>query len=1006
MNVEVNKLSESILSAVLECISVSIALLCLRVTMSLKPIDDLMQILGIIAQVECIGLGGKITETTWRSILVACGSCGGDIARRISALVFKSMQQYNISPNALTYGQYIKSIGAKTAVSSSVTTSGQWLDPFFYLEEIGRFWFMHKASMGIQDAVFRAKFIAANGRTPTTPVSADTSSRSFYTASSTKCLSSGPVAGVEIERDHLLAIEQDLKLSRGAGLLLMLRPKGTMCDNYSPFPLLSSDINAQTTAVTTVDSISRALQARLDHMYETARAIQQRNYTASLVSSQASSAKELPTLVPLATSSNKIATKMSPSTLSLLSKIGSSLLSSTTKVNAGSSSKSNKSASSLSYGFFKKSNATSFENNRDLDPEKQNQQKTMSEKAELVKRLAAKMTLDEEDESDGGDDDEDKDSIENGLELQKDLQVESSVVSPIKDVDNSPLDTDKTPSSSAVATVSVSSDVITTSSEDAGKANLNKSMGSRHGSKTDVLHGLPVANGQFYNDTIAPIAAPESENSSDLGSISSDLLEPDALNSLILKAMGCLGNSLACLEDKSSHAAGTGSIIGIHSCTPCSECGFTLSEEEVFALWCQSNSADVHSRGVDDIDKSLDRIYCSEATGTAKRGRRDSISVMDAVMSSNAATIYCPRCLETILTPELHVVCYTTSSVEPQERITSKPALEVVWDEHVTHLSPYILYYEVETVLLNLGQKVLNGSYMHKYHPLLYWNIVWYSSRFSLPIGFIHSRSGTDNISPQLGATMDNEGSEGSYSRSIRSDTVPLPSDQEEKYLSVPIIIGWSEKIVQHKVTHTLCSRLSNAMVPCTITVRECFPAASEIDIQMLSEDVVRMLDGSLDGMRQAMLSVARCTSLFKNSSTHNTIYYNTTSFVHRSNDNAIITNSSPNHTTGSKKESEHQSTSVQRMRARVIYTTLLKLSIHFSSFRLYDKRKFNVAILFRDFSLESQYDKLYTDCVKCVLSAKDLEELGCGDEKILLSAAEYLNRETITIRALMGMLL
>ena len=70
--------SQHVISAVLEVLSVSLLLLCTRTLHEAKPVCDMLQVLGILAQADHMRILQRFDETIWRTLLVACASTGGD----------------------------------------------------------------------------------------------------------------------------------------------------------------------------------------------------------------------------------------------------------------------------------------------------------------------------------------------------------------------------------------------------------------------------------------------------------------------------------------------------------------------------------------------------------------------------------------------------------------------------------------------------------------------------------------------------------------------------------------------------------------------------------------------------------------------------------------------------------------------------------------------------------------------------------------------------------------
>ena len=119
-------------------------MLCVRVLKKMRPVNDILQIFGILAQYEQMNLIALIDESVWRSILVACTNCGGNFMRGASCVIYELMKEINIVPDALTYGQYIRAMSA-IKCHTSLRDGNDILDPFLHLEELGMMWFIHRS---------------------------------------------------------------------------------------------------------------------------------------------------------------------------------------------------------------------------------------------------------------------------------------------------------------------------------------------------------------------------------------------------------------------------------------------------------------------------------------------------------------------------------------------------------------------------------------------------------------------------------------------------------------------------------------------------------------------------------------------------------------------------------------------------------------------------------------------------------------------------------------------
>jgi hypothetical protein len=96
-------------------------LLSIRIMKGQRPVQDILQCLGMLQHLQETGVLGSLDETTWRSLLVACGTCGGEFMRRIAMGLFDAMKSAGITPNMLTFGQYTNALAQPDTIRNEVT---------------------------------------------------------------------------------------------------------------------------------------------------------------------------------------------------------------------------------------------------------------------------------------------------------------------------------------------------------------------------------------------------------------------------------------------------------------------------------------------------------------------------------------------------------------------------------------------------------------------------------------------------------------------------------------------------------------------------------------------------------------------------------------------------------------------------------------------------------------------------------------------------------------------
>ena len=109
-----NQEAQLVSRAAADIMTISIMMLCTRTLHDVKPVADMLQVLGILAQADQLGLSSKFDECVWRTMLVSCAHSGGDVMRKSACVIFDSFRHHGagITPDALTYGSYTRALSA------------------------------------------------------------------------------------------------------------------------------------------------------------------------------------------------------------------------------------------------------------------------------------------------------------------------------------------------------------------------------------------------------------------------------------------------------------------------------------------------------------------------------------------------------------------------------------------------------------------------------------------------------------------------------------------------------------------------------------------------------------------------------------------------------------------------------------------------------------------------------------------------------------------------------
>eukprot|EP01033_Poteriospumella_lacustris_P001369 gene1367-997_t len=334
------------------------------------------------------------------------------------------------------------------------------------------------------------------------------------------------------------------------------------------------------------------------------------------------------------------------------------------------------------------------------------------------------------------------------------------------------------------------------------------------------------------------------------------------------------------------------------------DCGISMMFEEIMARWCHGNSIDVHR-------PANARLSVSKTSFNADMG------------------ILCTHCQKS-LSPTLCVTQYEATvdpaagaagaAAEAAAGGAALPTLQRGWDEEVTMMSPFVMQFEYEELLLKVGELAQNGYWLHENHPAIYWNLLWYSGRFHVPSGLsfpTHTASSTSSTEAATTPTTPSASTTTTQTTLLpspsekraaaamavskdyfyRSQHRRITADERLRDLPSPLVLGWLPSVVEKKMQRLL---------------------------QGLPADIVK---------------------------------------------------------------------------ARIVYTRLLILGVHFAHMPVYDATKTG---LLRDYTKDINFDKIFLDAIKCVMSPVDFQSMGIG-EAALMSCTT--NNTANTVRAMIGVL-
>jgi hypothetical protein len=188
----------AVVSMLVDISAIALTMLSVRTMHKCKPSGDVLQILGVLAQLDDWELLPCLAESSWRAALVACANAGGDLMRRICSIVYQLVPHATGQvPDALTYGCYLRALAAKKrhlgslepvslgkanksapALFSKPEPEDAFVDAYLYLEEMGSTWYIQRSALQGQTLVTSVAHIStgsnASRNNPVSPLSSVT----------------------------------------------------------------------------------------------------------------------------------------------------------------------------------------------------------------------------------------------------------------------------------------------------------------------------------------------------------------------------------------------------------------------------------------------------------------------------------------------------------------------------------------------------------------------------------------------------------------------------------------------------------------------------------------------------------------------------------------------------------------------------------------------------------------------------------------------------------------
>lgn len=732
------------LSAIMDITSISMTMLVVRILNNIKPSNDMLQLLGIIAQIERVNLLPSLNETVWRSILIACEAVGGHIMRRIAYVIFQCMESVRgVSANAITYGRYVQALGAKK-LNMPEPIAGDVIDQFLFLEEVGFTWYIQKTALTAQSQILLHNEELTGVRKPS-----DGSSKKKV------------IVNANTEAARVVAAK--LNLQGNPGFLPFMKP---VQFSAAALPTKASIV----TTSANVDFITMRARAYLDQ-FSAACMPSVRTYalpssspnnrirtqshnsdgTMKKVDSMASTPERLSNMISLGSSATmQVVSKLSSSWLpSGLSRSAPTSIktveASKAPIPAAKTPQPQASGWRSFFGGARTPNSASMpsmptvhEASPDhaaaktalLEPGPVAGERKLDDGSTIqLDQMASTLVFDDEEGSDGHGDS----ASESGSNAAAEHSGQHEPQPPKHQIMNvileeMHLDEHHADEPAATTTATASTVEADTSMDDpivSSPADDNPDDNASADGTTPSVRDKSTSNASTSTTT-------DRANN-----------EFNIIGELNDKVMECF----------TQHFMEAGTVMSMHSESPC-KCGFILMDEEILSLWCRSASMDIHGT--------------QSPSGRNLQRRKSQIQV------DPRHQILCPQCSKEI-NPKLHVSKHEKQrNPEHDHPLAMASAGEEISMastdvEEANYLSPFVLRAELEEALVKIGNKLASADSLYEHNRHLFWNILWYTNRFALPSGLFSSEQ-----------------------------------SNKASFCDFPLIIGWSKEVVKAKSKRAL----------------------------------------------------------------------------------------------------------------------------------------------------------------------------------------------------------
>lgn len=843
-------------SVLLDVVSTSILFLSARIIEGVQPLSNILQILGLLSQLESVSCLLQLDETVWRSILTGCATAGGPFMRFVSFIIFDAMMFCDFVPNASTFGKYAqchtvttgyKRTNAYDDIAESNAT-GKQVDMFLFLQEIGLAWLTQRAALAelnssvvsnstsaresIVEATAvnhgNASSVSAN-QSPSPVRNRFIPSMNMFSSAATHHANGNnnnsnynninkTVSATQLTfQDRLLAkSKQTLISAHGASALVAGQMELSRYYNYNGFGSMSFllpkhfcfHISAPYSSLEQTNAVSSSTDSVVADVHEPL-VLEENSSICDIADKKGAQTTvddmkvRFLKILSDCDTTKKAALKKRASSESLSPSYASSEAVSTAhrSVPNGASFGQSPMGSTNGGSSWSMSRIRNVFKKSPLPVPTSPVQTTGVKQSMVTPVDAHHKTLDS---SVDGTIDPSLDLVPTDLYSDMDKEVEGVTVVEGSDVDDSKVVVEEVDVSAVTVDINRTS-ILSDDTESVDSGFGDDNVGNE-------VHMAKEASAEVLSVTLPAVVEVPSTPVKSVADIQEELFQY-----LVQQVQS--SSSVHEDKDNGAHPGGGGNgrkACGIFSQTSCA-CGFALLDEEVMATW---SGYGPNPLNVDESSEDILAAHCYA----------------------------CPACrLE--ITPKLHVRYYDEKINGNEEGGAKEVEIEVVHSVDVLHLSSYGVRFFLEEALLRVGAKAMHSSWLQSHYPAVFWGVLWYGARIGgIPNGLI----------------MDD--------RSNALDAGVYMADR-------PVFVGWREVTVQLRAKYHVSSSaypyvplgLSDFVPLCrceglnltedvssaiTAIASECFSSTIADDGSDASTKVPRMI--TEDHIRYALVAVSK----------------------------------------------------------------------------------------------------------------------------------------------------